>query len=166
MIWGEDSYLVALTWGWVAKTSVCMNSSNYSNIRIVGYRIVLFDSIFGQILGTEYYSNIRIIGTEYPNSWKYPFLAQNFDFYSKSYKILPIFILLHKIFLNNMRTMKTSHIFSYLMLTLSETDEFRAFLGMIWPNFSLLKVLRIIRIIRIIRSELFVYSIRSNIAYA
>ena len=32
-------------------------------------------------------------------------------------------------------------------------------------NFSLLKVLRIIRIIRIIRSELFVYSIRSNIAY-
>ena len=39
-------------------------------VRIVGYQIVLFDSIFCQIFGTEYYSNIRIIGTEYPNSWK------------------------------------------------------------------------------------------------
>ena len=74
-------------------------------------------------------------------------------------------MLLQKIFLNNMKTMKTSSIFSYLMQTLSETDEFRAFLGMIWPNLSLSKVLQIIRIIQIIRSELFVNSIRSNIAY-
>ena len=51
------------------------------------------------------------------------------------------------------------------MQTLSETYEFWTFLGMIWPNFSLSKVLRIIQIIQIIRSELFVYSIRSNIAY-
>ena len=145
--------------------SVWTNRSNYSNIRIVGYQIVVFDSIFGQVFGTEYYSNIRIIGTEYPNSWKEPFLAQNLDFLTKSYKILPIFMSLHKIFLNNMMIMKNSSIFSYLMKTLSETYEFWAFLSMIWPNFSLLKVLRIIRIIRIIRSELFVYSIRSNIAY-
>ena len=145
--------------------SVWTNSSNYSNIRIVGYRIVLFDSIFGQILGTEFYSNIRIIGTEYPNSWKEPFLAQNLDFLTKSYKFLPIFMSLHKIFLNDMMIMKNSSIFSYLMKTLSETYEFWAFLSMIWPNFCLLKVLRIIWIIRIIRSELFVYSIRSNIAY-
>ena len=59
------------SWKWLFICfSVWTNSSNYSNIQIVGYRIVLFDSIFGHILGTEYYSNIRIIGTEYPNSWK------------------------------------------------------------------------------------------------
>ena len=89
------------------------NSSNYSNIRIVGYRIVVFDSIFGQIFGTEYYSNIRIIGTEYPNSWKEPFFAQNLDFLIKSYKILPIFMSIHEIFLNNMKITKNSIIFSY-----------------------------------------------------
>ena len=36
-------------------------------------------------------------------------------------------MLLQKIFLNNMKTMKTSSIFSYLMQTLSETNEFGAF---------------------------------------
>ena len=37
------------------------SNSNYSNIQIVGFWIMVFNSVFGQILMTKYYSNIQII---------------------------------------------------------------------------------------------------------